>query len=506
MPERVALSPNDSLWLNMDTPENLMVIESIMWFDQPLDPAAVLDTLRARLIAPYPVFTWRAERSEGVVGLDHWVEDPDFDLARHVTVHEVDGRGHDAVQRFLEDRMSEPLPRDRPLWHAHVLAGEDVSAVIMRFHHAIADGTALVRVLLDLTTETPEGDLDRPGDDESTSPAADDSDRAPRPTHPDHAGIPSEPVPLERPHAGRRAQVSRALSHLVTWPLAAGSAATHSAVSLVHLLDPDQEGGLASRLANQAEGTADAIDKLLVGTPPDALPFGRPGLAKRADWAPPIDLAEVKALARSRGATVNDVMMAALSGALRRYVMARGDVPRDVTTMIPVNLRPWDAPLPEHLGNKFALVAFELPLTEPTPTARLAAAKARMDVIKQGPEAMLTFGLAHAIGSVGAVTGTLSRQMISFFGNKAFGVTTNVPGPSGPRYFAGRELIGILGWVPGASQQTLGACIFSYNGHIRVGFKADAEVIPDVANLVAAFTEEMADLLADLPAGSGAQG
>lgn len=208
----------------------------------------------------------------------------------------------------------------------------------------------------------------------------------------------------------------------------------------------------------------------------------------------------MKAAAKVRGATVNDVMMAALAGALRRYVMARGEVPRDVVTMIPVNLRPWEDPLPPHLGNKFALVAFELPLAEPTPSARLDAAKSRMDVIKQGPEALLTFGLAHAIGSVGAVTGTVSRQMISFFGNKAFGVTTNVPGPTDARYFAGRELIGILGWVPGASHQTLGACIFSYNGHIRVGFKADATVIPDVANLVAAFDEEMVDLLAELAA------
>jgi len=93
----------------------------------------------------------------------------------------------------------------------------------------------------------------------------------------------------------------------------------------------------------------------------------------------------------------------------------------------------------------------------------------------------------------------MSRQMISFFGNKAFGVTTNVPGPDAPRYFAGRELVGILGWVPGASHQTLGACIFSYNGQIRVGFKADATVIPDVANLVAAFDDELADLFAEMP-------
>ena len=495
MAVRTTLSPNDALWLNMDTPENLMTIESVMWFADPLEPAAVLRTLRTRLVEPYPVFTWRAERAEGLVGVDHWVEDEEFDLARHVTFHDLgDAPGHDAIQTFLETCMTQELPRDRPLWQAHVLSGREVSAVVMRFHHAIADGTALVRVLLDMTTETPDADAPVP------PPEAEEDEDAPaaHPTHPDHASLPDEPVPTDRSHPGRLDRAGRAFSHLVTLPLVAGVAGTKGAVGLLHMLDPDNEGSWAWKLAGQAHGTADAVEKLLIGTPPDALPFGRPGVAKRADWAPPYDLAEVKAVARANGATVNDVMLAALAGALRRYVIARGEVPVDVVTMIPVNLRPWDAPLPEHLGNKFALVAYELPLAAPTPAARLAEAKARMDVIKQGPEAVVTFGLAHAIGSIGAVTATMSRQMISYFGNKAFGVTTNVPGPQHPRYFAGAEMIGVLGWVPGASNQTLGACIFSYNGQIRVGFKADATVIPDVANVVAAFHDEMADLLAEL--------
>ena len=498
MPTRVTLSPNDSLWLNMDTPENLMVIESIMWFSEPLDREAVLETLRTRMLERYPVFGWRAEASSSAVGIDHWVEDPDFVLENHLTVHELAGEAHDEVQRFLEAQMSEPLPRDRPLWHAHVLNSPDASAVIMRFHHAIADGTALVRVLLDLTTDTPEGDSP---DAQPHAPGAPRVGPAHLAGHPDRTPPHVEDTPPDRQHPGRADRASRAVSNLVTLPLAAGVTATNSAANLMQMLDPDHRGSLVWKLADQARGTADAVDKLLIGTAPDALPFGRPGVAKRADWAPPYDLAEVKRVARSHDATVNDVMLGALAGALRRYVLARGEVPRDVVTMIPINLRPFDTPLPKHLGNKFALVAFELPLAMPTATSRIRSSKSRMDVVKQGPEAMLTFGLAHAIGSVGAVTARMSRQMISFFGNKAFGVTTNVPGPTEPRYFAGSEMVGVLGWVPGASHQTLGACIFSYNGQIRVGFKADASVIPDVANLVSALDDEMNDLFAETPAG-----
>ena len=72
MSARVTLSPNDSLWLNMDSPENLMVIEGVMWFDEPLEPEAVTRALRERMVEPYPVFTWRPQRSS--VGLDHWVD------------------------------------------------------------------------------------------------------------------------------------------------------------------------------------------------------------------------------------------------------------------------------------------------------------------------------------------------------------------------------------------------------------------------------------------------
>ena len=489
MTERVALSPNDSLWLNMDSPENLMVIEGVMWFDEPLEADAATRAIQERMVDRYPVFTWRPEHAN--VGLDHWVEDPDFDISRHITHHQLDGDGgREAMRAYMEARMSEPLPRDRPLWQAHVLTGNDFGAVMMRFHHAIADGTALVRVLLDLTTDTPTGDAQP----EDAVEALSGSD--PR-SHPAEPSPTTGPVPNDRDHPGLRDRAGRRLFQLATFPLTAGVAATNSAVNLVHMLDPEHQGSLTWRVADQVAGTADAVDKLIIGTHDDILLFGQPGLDKLADWTPTYDLDDVKRVAKARGATVNDVMIAALAGALRRYVLARGEVPRDVVTMIPVNLRAVDEPLPIHLGNKFALVAIELPLSEPTPMARLRASKARMDVIKSGPEALLTFGLSHAIGVMGSVTESLSRRMTQFFSNKAIGVTTNVPGPSEVRYFAGQEMVGILGWVPGASHQTLGACIFSYNAMIRVGFKTDANVIPDVGNLVSAFNDEMADLLAE---------
>ena len=157
------LSANDSLWLNMDTPENLMVIESVMWFHHRLDPDAVIHALEDRLVGRYPVFGWRPRLSESIGGRDEWVEDEDFDIHRHVTVHELGGDGGRAeLQAFLEARFSEPIDRAHPLWRAYVLEGTDFGAIMIRFHHAIADGTALARVLIEMTTDTPGEGWDYP--------------------------------------------------------------------------------------------------------------------------------------------------------------------------------------------------------------------------------------------------------------------------------------------------------------------------------------------------------
>ena len=192
------------------------------------------------------------------------------------------------------------------------------------------------------------------------------------------------------------------------------------------------------------------------------------------------------------GATVNDVLISAVSGALSHYVSERGADPEDLSTMVPVNLREMSQPLPRELGNKFALVMLPLPTSRLAPLQRLAEAKRRMDAIKLSPEAVLTFGLITAIGHTNT---QLAKQVIDFFAGKAIGVTTNVMGPMTGRHLAGTRITGILGWVPGSGRQTLGVCIFSYDGVVRVGFKVDAGVIRDPEILVNALDDELDTLI-----------
>jgi hypothetical protein len=156
--------------------------------------------------------------------------------------------------------------------------------------------------------------------------------------------------------------------------------------------------------------------------------------------------------------------------------------------MVPVNVRPVDEPLPPELGNRFALVFFRFPSALNAPLARLAETKRRMDWIKHSPEAVLTFALINAIGRTNQ---TLERYLVDFFANKAIGVTTNVAGPRSVRTLAGVPLSGVLGWVPGSGRQTLGVCIFTYAGTVRVGFMTDATIVPDPERLLAAFEDEL---------------
>jgi len=449
----------DNIWLNMDRPNNLMVIDSIMWFDGSVDWDRFQAVLLRRIVDHYPVFRQRlADPGLGLNG-QHWEDDPEFDLADHLHRIELPAPGGQGeLAALVEQRMSVPFDRNHALWEFLLVDGfEGHSAVVGRFHHALADGMALAEVLLRLTDSTPDGDLD-----DSAYPDA--AERGPSSrngfTLPGGLELPSVP----------------------------GLGATTGFVSdLVRRVRPS----LVMDALTLAQQTTHIADKLVLGSVPDSPLTGTPGIDKRAVWSHPRPLDDVKRIAKLSGATVNDVLVGAITGAVTEYLLHHGDEPRDVTTMVPINLRPPGVPLPRELGNRFALVMLPLPSATRAPLARLAEVKRRMDSIKRSPEAVITFSLINAIGLTHP---RIEEPLVSFFSGKAIGVTTNVMGPTSDRWVAGAHLEGVLGWVPGSGKQTLGVCIFSYNRTVRVGFKTDATIVPDPERLVATFDEELDEL------------
>ncbi|HEX6516399.1 MAG TPA: wax ester/triacylglycerol synthase family O-acyltransferase [Nocardioidaceae bacterium] len=451
---RRPIGPVDTIWLNMDRPNNLMVIDSLMFFDGQVDWDRARAVVERRLVDRYPVFSQRPVQPPLGLGTPHWEDDPDFDLERHFRrVHLA--RGDDAtLQGYIEQFMAEPMDRTRPLWVMHLLDGYDGGSVVYtRIHHSLADGIALNQVLLSLTDATPEGDLDE-----------------------------SEDAQEEVRHS--RGLLGEAV-HLAG---SAASGAAHLLLDLPRLLDPHLVGDAFT----QAERTGGIANKLLLGPRPRGPLTGAPGVAKRAVWSEAFPLGDIKHIGHRTGTTVNDVLMGCIAGALAGYTREHGGEPEDVSTMVPVNVRPLDEPLPRELGNQFALVLFKYPSSLPTPLERIVETHRRMEVIKHSPEVVLTFGLIKAIGRTGP---DLERFLVDFFAAKAIGVTTNVPGPLVRRYIAGTPIKGILAWVPESGDQTVGVSIFTYAGTVRVGFKVDAARVRDPESLVHAFDEEVAQLL-----------
>jgi diacylglycerol O-acyltransferase len=467
MAGRRSIDPIDAIWLNMDRPNNLIVIDSFMWFDEPLDWDRVTRVLRTRLVDRYPVFSQRPVGPSWPLGLPSWEDDPDFDLDRHLVRTRLPEPGDDAaLQSYLEEQIPRPLDRNHPLWEYHLIDGYRSGCAIMaRFHHALADGAALTEVLLSATDTTPDGDL--------------------------HPAEPAQTQP-EHPQPGRSTGKLPSLLGAALQTAETATSATRSALRLLSGLPSLASPRALVDTLTLAQQTGKITSKLLLTNNPDSPLTGIPGLAKRVVWSAPRQLDDVKAIGRLAGATVNDVLVSALAEALARYVASRGAHPVDLNTVVPVSLRKPGEPLPRELGNKFALVYLELPSGDHAPLERLALAKRRMDDIKRSPETAITFGMITAIGRTRP---EIERVFVDFFSNKAFGVTTNVPGPRDLRYVAGVPMAGVLGWVPGSGHQSVGACIFTYNRTVRVGFKADAGIVPDPEKLVCAFEESIEGLL-----------
>ena len=456
---RRRISAADTLWLDMDRPNNLMVIVTLMFLESVprWDDLAAL--MQNRVIERYPVFSQRPARPLVPLGLASWEDDPDFDLQRHLHRVTLPSPGDEAtLQRFVEERIPVPLDRAHPLWEVWLIDGYGSGSVVFgRFHHALADGIALTRVLLSLTEDGSGLGADALGGQEVVA-AQDVVD------------------PPERSLAGAA--------------LSAGVSAARSGL------------GQASRLARPS-GVLDAVglgvrtgqvvaDLLLTHSPENVF-SGTPGARKRVVWTEPLPLAALKTVGRLAGATLNDVLLSAVAGALHRYQRDRGAEPVDLVTMVPVNVRRLDQPLPRELGNRFALVFVRFPSGRPAPLGRLAETKRRMDWLKASPEAALTLGLMTVMGRT---TRSLERHIVDFFADKAIGVTTNVAGPTATRTLAGVPMSGVLGWVPGSGRHTVGVCIYTYAGNVRVGFMVDAAVVPDPADLLRAFEDEVAGLVA----------
>ncbi len=430
----------------MGRPTNLMVVNGLLQLEGPVDYARAKEAIRERLVERFPRLHQRVVEAPLGVGLPAWEDDPEFDLDLHVHRLALPEPGDEAALRQLVSELVVfPLDPAKPLWEMHLVEGYGSrTALIMRMHHCIADGIALARVLLALTDDEPDT---------------------------------GEPSFAETEPSGPRTGVATAAAHLL------GGALHESVEMLAH---PATE---TRAVLDGVTSNARALAKILLTTPDSPTVLKRaPGTARRLTWCEPVPLEDIKAIGHATGTTVNDVVVTAITGALRRYLERRHSGVEEIRAVIPFNLRPLDQPLPPELGNRFGLVDLRLPLALTDPKERLAEVHRRMEEIKRSPEGPLSQQL---LGWLGRTPAPLEHRIIDLRSDAETVVITNVPGPDQPIYFTGVKVVGLLAWVPTGGSIGVGVSIISYDGAVTVALQTAANIVPDPEWIASAFAREL---------------
>jgi diacylglycerol O-acyltransferase len=527
MSEPQQLSIQDAFWLEMDKPTNLMVVDSLMWTSTPIDWDRYRAVMRERLWERYPVFRSVARRDEH--GTWQWVEQPGDDFETHFEHVVLPEPGDDAaLQELIASQRTTPLDRDRQLWRVFLVDGyRGGSAIVMRAHHAIADGIRMVELAMSIGDASPEGGAvvaplmrqysavakppAQPRRRELTGLAASAARElgglaggvvqrvgavATDPVGASSHGLGSLVQPLAS-GAERAGSTSVELARTaVRNPVAAVRAGANLANKRVRstaswLESSTRRGGRAGRdlaeLFAAAPGDADIVRKLLLGTRNDTTCWtGTAGTRKAVSWSSPLPLADVKDVARATGATVNDVLVTCVAGSLRTYLQKHHATCASVNWDVPVNLKPFDADLPTHLGNGFAIVQLELPTNIADPLVALDVVRHRMSRIKHGHEAPVAFAIQAGLSKLNK---WLYRTLVDMLADRAVGVLTNVPGPQVPIYIAGQQVAGAMGWAPLSGDQAMSFTIFSYDGKVFVGIACDVGLVPDHEEIVDGFAD-----------------
>jgi len=375
-----------------------------------------------------------------------WIDDPAFSVDRHV--YWAPGPLDDLV----DEVMSIPLRRDRPLWEMWICenAADGRFAIVGKTHHCMVDGLASVELASVLLDATPE-------------PVA------------------CEPESWEAaPEPGGEQLLARGVRDLLAQP--------------VELLQWSRR--VASAPAPTVRQTASgvmratrALDKLLRAAPTSVL-NGPLSPLRRLAWAKR-PLEDLRTIKRAYGTTLNDVILAAVAGGIRTYLLRREEEPAALKVMVPVSVRSPD----DVLGNHISFVFPDLPCDDPDPLGRLYQVHANMSRCKRDREPEGSdLVLKAASRTPASVQQALSRIFAS---PRAFNlVVSNIPGPAAPMYMLGCPLQAVYPMVPLADNHALSVGMITINDQACFGVYADREALPDVNTLAQDIDDAVAELLA----------
>ncbi|MGH3319514.1 MAG: WS/DGAT/MGAT family O-acyltransferase [Streptosporangiaceae bacterium] len=388
-----------------------------------------------------------------------WVDDTHFDIAYHVRRAVVPRPGSRAQLRELIARlMSRPLDRSRPLWEIYLVDGLEHGrfAVVTKSHHAMVDGVSAVDVgtlILDPTRVLPE------------------------------PGPPNDWRPRPEP----------------SWFELAADAVADAVSRPPHVLDTLRAGvsdaqSTAQRLRGVAAGAL-AVAGTAARPAPDSQLNARIGAERRYTMLR-TELRDYRAIRKAHGGTVNDVVLATVAGALRHWLLTRGErvgPKTSVRAMVPVSVRAGTESA--RLGNRVVPIFVDLPVGEPDPVVRLHQVGYATAAHKRSGHAV---GADHIVSLTGFAPPTLhslAARLGHTFSRRLFNlVVTNVPGPQAPLYTAGARMLEAYPVAPLAKGQAVSVGLTSYDGAVYYGLNADRDAMPDIDVLADCLGDALAEL------------
>lgn len=382
-----------------------------------------------------------------------WVDDRHFNLDNHILHRALPRPGNLRQLRDLAAHiMSRPLDRDRPLWEMWVVEGleEERFAVISKLHHCMVDGSSGVDLAHIMMSPTP--------DEETPDPV---------PYYPRPAPSPGELVQDE-------------LRRVAMLPLQATRNLRQFA---------DQAEDLYAELAKRGRALGE-LAGWAVKSASDTPLNGRLSPYRRFDWLN-TPLARVKAVRKALSCTVNDVMLATVTGAVRDYLIRRRVDPEEIEFRVsaPVSVRKDDER--GKLGNRVSSWIIRLPIDREDPRAQVEALTAATMELKESEQALGVDMIMKAAEWAPSGLMSLGAQASSGPINS---IVTNVPGPQVPLYILGARLLAMYPQVPLLDNMGIGIAIFSYDGQMCWGFNADFELVPDLARFVGFVAEAFEEL------------
>jgi diacylglycerol O-acyltransferase len=447
----------DASFLYLEEPDTPMHVGGVLVLERPPGGVEALARLVAARLPLVPRYRQRVAEVPGHLADPVWVDDPDFDIDYHVRRSGLPRPGTETQLLDLVSRLtSRPLDRRRPLWEAYLVEGlsGDRVAVVTKTHPALVDGLSALdigQVLLDVDPDAP------------TPPV---EEWRPR-----------------RPPSGARL-VWGALDEYARRPSRVVDTAWGAVIDV---------RSTAARLTGVAGGLLRTARKTIMSAPSSPLNASL-GRQRRVAVAR-AELDDLKRIRKAHGGTVNDVLLTVVTGALREWLLSRGEpvvVGTSVRALVPVSMRDEDAAA----TNRVSSYLVDLPVGEPNPRVRLARLSYAMRGIalhgqSVGADSLIALtGFApptlHALGARAARG--LSRRLFNL-------VVTNVPGPQLPLFAAGSRMLEVFPVVPLARGQGLAIGMTSYDGRVFFGLNADRDGVGDVDVLADLIEQEVGELV-----------